>query len=160
MLGDTMNKGISLTTLIFIQPLPTYTVFLSVFKSTAASDAWTFGLCVCKPHAHSQQNILSYSFSHSVKLPLRFTGVVFYLLRLCETVTFTRDTVRTVFQFTGAKAVPAHYFELLNSEVMFLIVWFYWFFFSGFVSASLQGSVCIWLCTIQTHAFHLSPKVW
>lgn len=55
------------------------------------------------------------------------------------------ETVRTAFQFTGAKAVPAHYFEFLNnSEVMFFIaVFFLSVFLFVFVSASLQGSTCI-----------------
>lgn len=38
---------------------------------------------------------------------------LFVLHQLCETVTFTQnslDTVRMLFQFIGAKAVPAHYF--------------------------------------------------
>lgn len=84
-------------------------------QPTAASNAWTFCVCTSCAHTHTT-NILSYPFSHSVELPLGFTGVVLYLHHLCETVTFTQnnlDTVRMTFQFIGAKAVPAHYFEFL-----------------------------------------------
>lgn len=97
-------------------------------------------------HTHTNTtNILSYSFSHSVELPLGFTGVVLYLHHLCETEIFTQNTLDTVlmtFQFISSKAVPAHYFHF--------VLFFYGFFCFGFFkscmlfsSASLQGSVCI-----------------
>lgn len=72
------------------------------------------GHFVCE-HAHTNTtNILSYSFSHSVELPLGFTGVVLYLHHLRETVIFTQNTLVTVsmtFQFINLKAVPAHSFQ-------------------------------------------------
>lgn len=100
------------------------------------------GHFVCA-HAHTHTtNILSYSFSHSVELPLGFTGVVLYLHHLCETVIFTRNTLDTVwmtFQFISAKAVPAHYFVFFSCMLSFI-------------------RFCMWLCIqFQTH---LSPKVW
>lgn len=36
-------------------------------------------VCVHDVHTPTQQSILSYSLSHSVELPLVFTGVVFYI---------------------------------------------------------------------------------
>lgn len=126
-----------------------HTVFLSVFKSTNSCFRNQDILCVCTWRAHTNTtNILSYSFSHSVELPLGFTGVVLYLHHLCETVTFTRnnlDTVRTTFQFTGAKAVPAHYSEFYGVYFLCFFVVFY------LSSASLQGSKCIWLCIQIKH---------
>lgn len=102
---------------LYIQPLFLHTVFLSVFKSTNSCFR-CLDIYVCTWRTHSNTtNTLSYSFSHSVELPLGFTGVVLYLHHLCETVTFTRnnlDTVRMTFQFTCAKAVPAHYSEFYD----------------------------------------------
>lgn len=115
-------------------------------------------VCACVWRAHTPPpttNILSYSFSHSVELPLGFTGVVF--LPTWNTHFYT-ETIGTAFQSVSATAVPAHYFD---------------FFMFCFSSASLQGSmhVCVWVCvyifpiyttvsTNQTHAFYFSPKVW
>lgn len=45
-------------------------------QQTAASNAWTLPVCTCGAHTNTT-SILSYSFSHSVELPLGFTGVVF-----------------------------------------------------------------------------------
>lgn len=93
-------------------------------------------MCTCRAHTKTT-NILSYSSSHSVELPLGFTGVVLYLHHLCETATFTQnnlDTVWMTFQFIGAKAVPAHYFDVFGcfKNVVFC-----------FSSASFKGSICI-----------------
>lgn len=116
-------------------------------QPTAASNAWTFCVCTCRAHTHTT-SILSYSFSHSVELPLGFTGVVLYLHHLCETVTFTQnnlDTAKMTFQFISAKAVPAHYFKCLMFQNTLLLLLFVLFCFVCFFSssASLQGSVCI-----------------
>lgn len=103
-------------------------MFLSVFKSTNSCFKCLDILCVCTCRAQTNStNILSYSFSHSVELPLGFTGVVLYLHHLCETVTFTKntlDTVQITFQFTGAKAVPAHYFEFFDDSCIFFVCLF------------------------------------
>lgn len=113
---------------------------------------------MCTYGAHTNTtNILSYSFSHSVELPLGFTGVVLYLHHLCETATFTKnslDTVQTTFQFTGAKAVPAHHFEYLMIHVFcsFLLLFLIYF--------SPRQHLYMTVYTTETHAFHLSPKVW
>lgn len=55
-----------------------YIVFCPYLNQhTAASNVWTFcvGVCIHDTHTNTA-NILSYSFSHSVELPLGFTGVV------------------------------------------------------------------------------------
>lgn len=72
----------------FIRFLP-FTVFcLYLIQQTAASKTRTF--CVCHGYTHPiTTTILSYSFSHSVELPLGFTGVVLYLHFLHKKVTFT-----------------------------------------------------------------------
>lgn len=132
-------------------------------QPTAASNAWTFCVCTCRAHTHTT-SILSYSFSHSVELPLGFTGVVLYLHHLCETVTFTQnnlDTAKMTFQFISAKAVPAHYFKCLmfqNTLLLLLFVLFCLFFF--IICFSPRQRMYMTVYTIQTHAFHLSPKVW
>lgn len=110
------------------------------------------GLLCVLVHTPTQQT-LSYSFSHSVELPLGFTGVVLYLHHFCETVTFTRnnlDTVWMTFQFTSATTVPAHYSELFDVCV-FILFYFH---------LLLSKAACKTVYTNQTHAFHLSPKVW
>lgn len=151
MLGDTVNKETSFNTNWATHTTSAYIQCFCLYlnQQTAASNAWTFCVCTWRTHTHTT-NTLSYSFSHSVELPLCFTGVVLHHLR--ETVTFTQnnlDTVRRTFQFIGANAVPAHY--LLS----------FWcsrtFFLFCCSSASLQGSVCIWLCIQFKHmpfAFH------
>lgn len=139
---------------LYIQPLFLHTVFLSVFKSTnSCFRCLDIYVCTWCTHTHTT-NTLSYSFSHSVELPLGFTGVVLYLHHLCETVTFTRnnlDTVRMTFQFTGAKAVPAHYSEFYDVCVFVLFC---------FICFSPRQHMYMTVYTNQTHAFHLSPKVW
>lgn len=64
-------------------------------QQTAASNAWTFYVCTWRAHTNTT-SILSYLFSHSVELPLGFTGVVLYLHHLRETVTFTQNKLDTV----------------------------------------------------------------
>lgn len=103
-------------------------MFLYLNQPTAASNARTFCVCTCRAHTNTT-NILSYSSSHSVELPLGFTGVVLYLHRLCETATFTQnnlDTVQMTFQFIGAKAVPAHYSDFFFfcdvSEILYFVL--------------------------------------
>lgn len=115
-------------------------------------------MCVHDLHTNTP-NTLSYSFSYSVELPLGFTGVVLYVHHLCETVTFTQnnlDTVRMTFQF--AKAVPAHYFEFSCLKNPLLCVFFILFYF--FICFSPRQRMYMTVYTNQTHAFHLSPKVW
>lgn len=118
-------------------------------------------MCTCRAHANTT-NILSSSFSHSVELPLGFTGVVLYLHHLCETVTFT-DQFRyskMTFQIICEKAVPAHCIRLSEffCFVMFCFVLFD--FFSSLICFSPRQRLYMTVYTIQTHAFHLSPKVW
>lgn len=89
-------------------------------------------MCTWRAHTNTA-NILSYSFSHSVKLPLCFTGVVLH--HLCKTVTFTQNNLDTVYIYSllyytdilvfffSAKAVPGHYFDFLMFQnfILFFI---------------------------------------
>lgn len=127
-------------------------------QQTAASNAWTF--CVRTRGARTNTtSILSYSFSHSVELPLGFTGVVLYLHHQCET--FTPNSLDTVHYYISvylckSSACTLLWFVLFffnDSEIMF--------FFSFVLTCfSPRQHMYMILCTIQTHAFHLSPKVW
>lgn len=86
------------------------------------------GHFVCTYGAHANTtSILSSSFSHSVELPLGFTGVVLYLHHLCETVTFT-DQFRyskMTFQIICEKAVPAHCIDFLIFVLLFVFFLFF-----------------------------------
>lgn len=98
-------------------------------------------MCTWCAHTHTT-NTLSYSFSHSVELPLCFTGVVLH--HLCETVTFTQnnlDTVRMTFQFIGANAVPAHYFWVFGVSELFILL---------FICFSPRQHMYMTVYTIQT----------
>lgn len=72
-------------------------------------------LCVPVVHTPTQQ---AYSVIHlAIQLSylLVLLGLFLYLHHQCETFTQNNlDTVRITFQFTGANAVPAHYFEFFD----------------------------------------------
>lgn len=114
---------------------------LYLIQHTAASKTRTF--CVCPWHTHLiPTTILSYSFSHSVELPLGFTGVVLYLHFLHKTVTFTHFRYSSCWQ----------YVLLYKSNACTLFRCFH-------RDAHLLLSVRRCAYADQVCAFHFSPKV-
>lgn len=117
-----------------------YTVFcLYLNQQTAASNAWTFCVCTWRTHTNTQ----AYSVIHlAIQLSylLVLLGLFLYLNHLCETVTFTQKQFRystndiSVYQCKSSACTLLWSFDVSES-ILFC-----------FSSASLQGSVCIWLC--------------
>lgn len=111
-------------------------------QPTAASDAWTFCVWTWCEHTNTQ----TYSVTHlAIQLSylLVLLGLFLYLHHLCETVTFTPyilDTVRMTWHFSLSVQKQCLHITLnffFNVSDVFFVV---------FSSASLQGSVCIWMC--------------
>lgn len=123
-------------------------------------------VCVPVVHTPTQQ---AYSVIHlAIQLSylLVLLGLFLYLHHQCETFTQNNlDTVRITFQFTGANAVPAHYFEFFDDfqkSCIFICLFVFGFVwvFCFLICFSPRQHMYMTLCTNQTHAFHLSPKVW
>lgn len=96
-------------------------------QPTAASNAWTF--CVWTWCEHTNTNILSYSFSHSVELPLGFTGVVFiFTSPMWNSHFYTNilDTVRMTWHFSLSVQkqclhITLNYYFFYVSDVFFVV---------------------------------------
>lgn len=99
-----------------------FTLFLSVFKSTHSCFKNQDILCVYMTHTHTKPTtILSYSFSHSVELPLGLLGLFYiYITYLKKTFTHFRYSYGWHDVYC-AKAVPAHFFEVLMFPVCFFL---------------------------------------
>lgn len=94
---------------------------LYLIQHMAASKTRTF--CVCPWHTRPiPTTILSYSFSHSVELPLGFTGVVLYLHFLHKMVTLTHFRYSRQY-VCCTKAMSARYFDV--SIRMLVCFWAY-----------------------------------
>lgn len=79
-LRDTANKEASYNTYKTIHTSAYIQCFcLYLNQQTSCFQMSGHFVCVHDVHTPTQQSILSYSLSHSVELPLVFTGVVFYI---------------------------------------------------------------------------------
>lgn len=131
-------------------------------QQTAASNAWTLCVCTCGAHTNTT-SILSYSFSHSVELPLGFTGVVFIFTS--PMWNFYSEQFRYSTHYISVYRCKRSACTLLwifwwFSEIMYFYVFVCFGVFCFLICFSPRQHMYMTLCTNQTHAFHLSPKVW
>lgn len=111
---------------------------------------------MCFDHTPTQQNLLSYSFSHSVDLPLVFyRGCFVFTSPLRETVTFffffyTHNNFR----------YGSHFSLLVQTRCLHIMSWFgfvYFFFLLLFICICIcfspRQQLYMAVYRIQTHAF-------
>lgn len=136
---------------LYSQLLPIYSV-LSVFKSTNSCFKCLDILCVNMMWTHQHTNILSYSFSHSVELPLGFTGVVFiFTSPMWNSHFYTNilDTVRMTWHFSLSVQKQCLHITL-NFFLMFQMSFFVVF------SSALSKAAYVYDCAYKSKTC-LSP---
>lgn len=131
-------------------------MFLSVFKSTNSCFKCQDILCV-HMHTPTQQ-------THSViHLAIQLSYLLVLLGLFYIYITMWNSNFYTEYFRYSIDDISVYQ---CKSSACTLLSFCFCFYVSEnpvccFSSASLQGSVCIRLCIqFQTHAFHLSPKVW